>query len=230
MDVIEIIIFLIWHVCTCVYLCMHVCVWLCEGTWMWWVWQSNQCIWLLWSERANRRGVFYGIGIHSALLYYFRYYLFYLLYYDYYDHRRDHHHHHNHHHHHHHHHNHYDIFLTWIVTQCIIDYIFTSHHITSHYITSHHTIGNFVCFVARNDESVNNEVTYISISMINFLEMMVVGGTFNSSYFHMTCVYTLANMYLSVPYIYIYIYIYSGQGIYLLHHVKSNQQARWLSY
>merc|ERR1719224_185250 len=37
-------------------------------------------------------------------------------------------------------------------------------------------LGNFVCFVARNDESVNNEVTYISISMINFLEMMVVGG------------------------------------------------------
>jgi len=36
--------------------------------------------------------------------------------------------------------------------------------------------GNFVCFIARNDESVNNEVTYISLSLFNFLEMLVLGG------------------------------------------------------
>ena len=36
--------------------------------------------------------------------------------------------------------------------------------------------GNWVCFLARNDESANNEVAYISISLVNFLEMIVIGG------------------------------------------------------
>jgi low affinity Fe/Cu permease len=32
-------------------------------------------------------------------------------------------------------------------------------------------VGNLVCFVSRNDESVNNEVTYITLAMINFLQV-----------------------------------------------------------
>ena len=36
-------------------------------------------------------------------------------------------------------------------------------------------VGNIVCFISRNDESVNSEVTYISISMMNFLLILLVG-------------------------------------------------------
>lgn len=32
--------------------------------------------------------------------------------------------------------------------------------------------GNIVCFIARNDETVNNEVTFISLSMVNFLQVL----------------------------------------------------------
>ena len=35
--------------------------------------------------------------------------------------------------------------------------------------------GNVVCYISRNDESVNSEVTYISISMMNFMQIWLVG-------------------------------------------------------
>ena len=54
--------------------------------------------------------------------------------------------------------------------------------------------GNWVCFLARNDESANNEVAYISISLVNFLEMIVIGGD---------------------VFLYIYIYIYVHTYMYL---------------
>merc|ERR1711871_107633 len=37
-------------------------------------------------------------------------------------------------------------------------------------------LGNVVCFLARNDESTNNEVMYIALSLINFFEMIFIGG------------------------------------------------------
>jgi heme A synthase len=37
-------------------------------------------------------------------------------------------------------------------------------------------VGNFICFIARNDETVNNEVTYIALSMVNFLQIVLVAG------------------------------------------------------
>jgi hypothetical protein len=37
-------------------------------------------------------------------------------------------------------------------------------------------IGNIVCFIARNDETVNNEVTFITLAMVNFLQVVIVGG------------------------------------------------------
>ena len=36
-------------------------------------------------------------------------------------------------------------------------------------------IGNIVCFIARNDETVNNETTYISFGIMNFFQTFLVG-------------------------------------------------------
>jgi hypothetical protein len=33
-------------------------------------------------------------------------------------------------------------------------------------------IGNVICFISRNDETVNNETTFISFSLVNFLQVL----------------------------------------------------------
>ena len=37
-------------------------------------------------------------------------------------------------------------------------------------------VGSFVCFISRNDETQNNEVTYVALSMFNYLQVAVIGG------------------------------------------------------